>query len=149
MTKVEQARDIFNNNQSKSRGNIIALIMSATDSGEAYSSTLYNKARKLAQVTTNAGLYTQAQGRADRTETTKSDAKKVAFLLNCWKVQGLKAGHYNHTFEYAHKSVTITGVTKNGDLVCVKEGTKTRVNVDTRSAMEGLRKIKFLGKGKK
>jgi flagellar basal body L-ring protein FlgH len=144
MTKVEQARDLFNSNQTKSRSQIIALIMSATESGEAYSSTLYNKARKMSLGTTTKSGNKEAFAALGKKLAV--DESKASFIKNCHKVQGLKAGHYNHTFEYAHKSVTITGVTKNGDLVCVKEGTKTRVNVDTRKAMEDLRKIKFLGK---
>jgi len=137
MNKVEQARDIFESaNANATRMQIIAKIQLHTNSGSAYASTLYNKARKM-----SVGVI------SDEIVVAKSvDSTKAAFIKNCHKVQGLKAGHYRHEFEYAHKMYEVTGVNKSGELMIVKAGTKVRAKVSTADVMNVLRKMKFLGK---
>lgn len=150
MTKVEQARDIYEAaSDNTTRGDIIVSIMVATTSGKAYASTLYNKARKLSwgepTKSGNKEAFADLGNKLGITDVVV-DAVKAKFIKNCWKIQGLKSGHYNHTFELDGEYLTAVGINKTNELMVVKTGTKTRVKVSTKRAMNILHKIKFLGK---
>jgi len=150
MNKVEQARDIFENaSKDATRMQIISKIQLHTNSGSAYASTLYNKARKMGTLPASQKPYADELAKKTVTHgdwSANVDPRKVAFIKNCWKIQGLKAGHYRNTFEYAHKMIEVIGVNKSGELMIVKAGTNVRVSVSTADAMNVLRRIKFLGK---
>jgi len=150
MTKVEQARDIFENaNKNATRMQIIAKIQLHTNSGSAYASTLYNKARKMGIVPANQKPYADELAKKTVTHgdwTANMDSLKVAFIKNCWKIQGLKGNHYGVVIDPTGRNLTVVGVNKNKELVCVKTGTKTKVKVNTANCMKVLRKMKFLGK---
>lgn len=136
MTKVEMARDIFEGaHSSDNRSTIIKRIMKQTDSGHAYASTLYNKARKM-------GVTSDVPAKSKSTP----DAEKAAFIKNCHKIQGLKPNHYRNVFFIGSKALEAIGVNKQGLLMVVKAGTKVKVKVATKTAMNELRKMKFLGK---